>query len=318
MTLVESLERSDFPGRITLISMAPLFPALLLLHPVATIGWKNFSVHPSTVIGIVALGALYSWRARVHMRRAATEAPAQEREGPSIGQRTLFASGLLVLFLSLNGPLHDLSDSYLFAAHMVQHLLLTLVVPPLLILGTPGWMLRPALRARWVDRWARRVTGGRAAFLIFNVVLASWHLPPLYNLAMANHDVHIVEHLMFLVSATLMWWPLTSPLPELPRLAYPGQMLYCFLMTIPMTIVAFCISLADHLLYPAYAAAPRIWGITPLVDQAAGGLIMWVPGTLFFLVVLSIVFFKWVGADSDSAEGAQVNWQPSPHPTPNR
>jgi putative membrane protein len=182
----------------------------------------------------------------------------------------------------------------------------------MMILGTPGWMLRPALRFGWVNAWAHRVTSPKAAFVIFNVVLASWHLPPLYNLAMANHDVHIIEHLMFLVASVLMWWPLTSQMPELPRLSYPGQMLYCFLMTLPMSVVAFCIALADHLLYPAYAAAPRIWHIMPMTDQGAGGLIMWVPGTLFFLIVLSIVFFKWQAADSDDAEGAQVKWTPNP------
>ena len=282
------------------------FPALL--HPAAQIGWRNFSVHWSTVIGIAALWALYEWRLRVHRTRAVTP---EEGAGASRGQRTLFASGLLVMFLSLNGPLHDLSDYYLFSAHMVQHLALTLAVPPLLILGTPGWMLRPALRIPWVNGLARQVTGARTAFVIFNVVLAAWHLPPLYNLAMANHNVHIVEHLMFLVSATLMWWPLTSPLPELPRLAYPGQMLYCFLMTIPMSVVAFCIALADHLLYPAYGAAPRIWGITPMMDQSLGGLIMWVPGSLFFVIVISVVFFKWSAADSDDSAGAQVSWRPA-------
>jgi putative membrane protein len=292
--------------------MLRFVPFFALLHPAARIGWQYFSVHWSTVIGIAALWMLYEWRARVHRRGAQAQG---EPAGPTRGQRVLYVSGLLVMFLTLNGPLHDLSDYYLFSAHMVQHLSLTLVVPPLLVLGTPGWMLRPALKVPWVNRWAHRLTGARAAFMIFNVILAAWHLPPLYNLAMADHNVHVVEHLMFLVSATLMWWPLTSQLPELPRLAYPGQMLYCFLMTIPMSVVAFCITLADHLLYPAYAAVPRIWGITPMMDQAAGGLIMWVPGTLFFLVVLSAVFFKWVGADSDSAAGAQVNWTPAPSPT---
>lgn len=295
--------------------MLRFVPFLTLLHPAARIGWQYFSVHWSTVIGIAELWVLYEWRVKAHRR--AGSAPG-EPAGPTRGQRTLFVSGLLVMFLSLNGPLHDLSDYYLFSAHMVQHLALTLVIPPLLILGTPGWMLRPALQVRWVNRWAHRLTGGRAAFMLFNVVLAAWHLPPLYNWAMTNHGVHIVEHLMFLVTATLMWWPLTSQMPELPRLAYPGQMLYCFLMTIPMSIVAFCITLADHLLYPAYAAAPRMWGITPMVDQAAGGLIMWVPGTLFFLIVLSVVFFKWVGADSDSTAGAQVNWNPVSQPTLNQ
>src|SRR6185312_7707097 len=209
------------------------------------------------------------------------------------GQRTLFLSGLLVMFLSLNGPLHDLSDYYLFSAHMVQHLLITLVVPPLLILGTPGWMLRPALKTPWVNAVAHRVTGARTAFLVFSVVLAAWHLPPLYNLSMADHNIHIAEHLMFMVSATLMWWPLTSQLPELPRLAYPGQMLYCFLMTIPMSIISIYIAMADHLLYPAYAAAPRVWGITPMQDQLIGGLVMWIPGGIFFYGVMTVVFFKW-------------------------
>jgi putative membrane protein len=295
--------------------MRPFLPIPALLHPAARIGWQYFSVHWSTVIGIAALFALYEWRVRKH--RVPTATP-EELAGPTAGQRTLFVSGLLVLFLSLNGPLHDLSDYYLFSAHMVQHLALTLVVPPLLILGTPGWMLRPALRYPRVEAVARRITGPRTTFLIFNIVLAAWHVPPLYNLAMANHDVHVVEHLMFLVSATLMWWPITSPLPELPRLPYPGQMLYLFLMTIPMSIVAFCIALADHLLYPAYGAAPRIWGITPMKDQGLGGLIMWVPGSLFFGVVISFVFKRWAESQSDSEDGAQVSWRPAAAPTPNR
>ncbi len=292
--------------------MASFVPFPALLHPAAQIGWQYFSVHWSTVVGIGALWALYEWRVRVH---GATGVTPLEIVGPTRGQHMLFISGLLVMFLSLNGPLHDLSDYYLFSAHMVQHLLLTLVVPPFLILGTPGWMLRPALQIPWVNALAHRVTKPRAAFIIFNVVLAAWHLPPLYNLAMANHDVHIVEHLMFIASAVLMWWPLTSQMPELPRLAYPWQMFYCFIMTIPMSIVAFCIALADHLLYPAYSAVPRIWGITPMKDQALGGLIMWVPGSLFFGLVFSVIFFKWVEADSDAVAGAQVDWAPGrPNP----
>jgi putative membrane protein len=278
----------------------PTFP---LFHPAVPIGWDRFTVHWSTVLGIGSLWALYEWRARVHARRDATIRP-------TASQRTLFGGGLILMFLSLNGPLHDLSDYYLFSAHMVQHLVLTLWVPPLLIAGTPAWMLRPALEVRGVAAVARRVTDARVAFVIFNVVVAAWHLPPLYNTAMAWHPVHIVQHLMFLVSATLMWWPLVSPLPEVPRLAYPGQMLYCFLMSVPMSIVAIYIALADHVLYPAYSAAPRVWNITPLADQQAGGLIMWVPGGLFFYLVMTVVFFKWTTADADHSAGAQVNWRP--------
>ena len=277
------------------------FPALL--HPVAPV-WGGFTVHWSVWVGLGALWALYEWRARVHSGRD----PA---ERPSVKQRSLFLGGLLVMLLSLNGPLHDLSDYYLFSAHMVQHLLLTLWVPPLLIAGTPGWMLRPALRVRRVAAVARVVTNARFAFVIFNLVIIAWHLPPLYNSAMARHSLHIVQHLTFIVSATLMWWPLLSPLPELPRLAYPGQMLYCFLMSIPMSIVAIYIALADHVLYPAYSAAPRVWGILPRADQQIGGLIMWVPGGLFFYIVMTVVFFSWTTADADHSAGAQVNWRPA-------
>jgi putative membrane protein len=288
--------------------MIPLFPSLLLLHPAAQLGWRYFTVHWSTVVGLAALLALYEWRIRVHRSRAATP---QEVAGPTSLQHTAFVSGLMLIFLSLNGPLHDLSDYYLFSAHMVQHLMLTLWMPPLLIYGTPGWMLRPALQFGWVNAIARRVSTASAAFVIFNVVVAVWHLPPMYNTAMAYHPVHIVQHLMFMVSATLMWWPLMSPLPELPRLSYPGQVLYSFLMSIPMSIVAVCVAMAGDILYPAYSAAPRVWGITPMLDQQIGGLIMWIPGGLFFLLVATVVFFKWSAAGTDTRASAQINWKPA-------
>ncbi|MCX5767670.1 MAG: cytochrome c oxidase assembly protein [Gemmatimonadetes bacterium] len=275
----------------------------LLLHPAARLSWQDFSVHWSTVIGLAALQVLYEWRLRVHARGGAS---ADETAGPSVGRRASFTLGLLVMFVTLNGPLHDLSDYYLFSAHMVQHLILALMVPPLLLYGTPGWMLRPALDLPGVRTIATRVSGGRAAFAIFNLTMAFWHLPPMYNTAMTYHPVHIAQHLTMLISATIMWWPLLSPLPELPRLSFPGQMLYSFLMTIPMSVVAVYITMADHTLYPAYSAAPRIWGFTPLADQQLGGLIMWIPGGLFFVGVASFVFFKWSASGADSEKGAQV------------
>jgi putative membrane protein len=286
--------------------MLSTFPVLALLHTGATLSPSRFTVHPSTAIGIAALAALYYRRARVG-----------ERLGFQIGRNkyALFATAVATLFLSLNGWLHDLSDSYLFSAHMVQHLVLALVVAPLLIMATPGWMLRPALQSRAVAGVARWVSNPLRAYAIFNVVMCAWHLPPLYNLAMAHHSVHIVQHLMFLVAAVLMWWPILSPLPELPRLAYPMQMLYLFLMSIPMSIVAVYIAYADSVLYPVYATAPRIWGISPMQDQLIGGLIMWIPGGLFFFAVISVIFFRWQQRDGDeTVAGAQVMAEQLPAP----
>jgi putative membrane protein len=286
-------------------------PVALLLHPAARIAVSEFTVHWSTVLGLVGLGALYQWRARLAPGAVGGPKRADERAAPTsptTSQRACFLSGLALIFLSLNGWLHDLSDYYLFSAHMVQHLVLTLVAPPLLIMGTPGWMLRPALRWPGVARAARWVTTARGAFLVFNVVLVAWHLPPMYNLAMAHHPVHIAQHLCFMVAATLMWWPILSPLPELPRLPYPAQMLYLFLLSIPMSLVAVCIVYADRVLYPAYAAAPRLWGITPMQDQMIGALIMWIPGGFYFLAIISVVFFRWQREGEDSTEAAQVGW----------
>jgi putative membrane protein len=262
--------------------------------------WLKWSIHPSTVIGLAALGAIYLWRAR--------QAGAGEKVSGS--RKLLFFSSLFLIFASLNGPLHDLSDDYLFSAHMVQHLILTLAMPPLMIAGVPGWMLRPLLRNPVLGAIARKVTRPAWCFVIFNLAIMIWHLPVFYNAAMANHNIHIVEHLVFMAAAVLMWWPLTSQLPELPRLPYPGQVLYCFLMSLPMSVVAVYITLADHILYPAYSSAPRIFPLSPMEDQLLGGLIMWVPGGLIFVIIMSVVFFKWSASGEDNSAGAQVDWKP--------
>src|SRR6476661_8156048 len=118
---------------------------LALLHPFGQMSWLKWSIHPSTVIGLAVLGAIYLWRAR----------QARDGEAVSGARKISFFSALFLIFASLNGPLHDLSDDYLFSAHMVQHLILTLAMPPLMIAGTPGWMLRPALQFPAVSSVAR-------------------------------------------------------------------------------------------------------------------------------------------------------------------
>jgi putative membrane protein len=271
-----------------------------LLHPLTSFSWLQWSIHPSTVIGIAALGALYLWRAR--------QASADQKISPS--RKLSFFASLFVMFASLNGPIHDLSDTYLFSAHMVQHLLLTMLMPPLMIVGVPGWMLRPLIQRPVIGAIARRLTKPVVCFVVFNLTIALWHLPVFYNAAMDNHNIHILEHLMFMAAAVLMWWPLTSQLPELPRLSYPGQMLYSFLMTLPMSIVAVYITMADTILYPAYSAAPRISFLSPADDQMLGGLIMWVPGGVIFMIIMTVVFFRWAQRGEDDSASAQVDWKP--------
>jgi putative membrane protein len=272
-----------------------------LLHPFTQFSWLKWSVHPSTVIGLLVLAAIY-------IIRAAQAGPDQSLSGT---RKLSFFASLFVIFAALNGPIHDLSDNYLFSGHMVQHLLLTMLMPPLMLYGVPGWMLRPLLRNRVLQAIAMRITRPIACYLIFNIVIAGWHIPAMYNAAMESHDIHILEHLMFMAAAVLMWWPLASQLPELPRLAYPGQMLYSFLMTLPMSVVAVYIVMADTVLYPFYSSAPRIMKLSPMEDQLLGGLIMWVPGGLIFMIIMTVIFFKWASRGEDHAAAAQVDWKPT-------
>ncbi len=272
-----------------------------LLHPFTQFSWLKWSLHPSTVIGLLLLAAIY-------LIRAETGKPGEQVSG---WRKLSFFSALFVIFGSLNGPIHDLSDNYLFSGHMVQHLLLTMLMPPLMLAGVPGWMLRPLLRFAAIRAIATRITRPLACFLIFNTVIAGWHVPALYNAAMESHDIHILEHLMFMAAAVLMWWPLASQLPELPRLAYPGQMLYSFLMIIPMSVIAVYIVMADTILYPYYASAPRIMNLSPMEDQMLGGLIMWVPGGVIFMIIMTVVFFKWAARGEDDTASAQVDWKRS-------
>jgi cytochrome c oxidase assembly factor CtaG len=190
------------------------------------------SPHLSMLLGTAILGALYFWGIGPARRRWNLGPPARQVQVAS------FVTALVVLVVSLNGPIHDLSDYYLFLIHMLQHLLLTLLFPPLLIFGTPGWLIRPLVRPAWVRKVGRFLSHPVVAGGLFTFVVAAWHTTPLYDLMMRNHDIHIATHLMFIVTAVIMWWPVMSPIEEVPPLPLGARMLYIFLVSIPMQVVA--------------------------------------------------------------------------------
>jgi putative membrane protein len=216
-----------------------------------------------------------------------------------------FLTGAAVIFFALASPLDDLGDEYLFSAHMVQHVLLTLIAPPLLLLGTPGWLLRPLLRYPPAARAARLLTMPLIGFASFNAVFIIWHLPVLYEATLHSESVHIFEHLLFMATGVLNWWSVLSPLPELPRLSLPAQILYLFLDGLPMTALGALIVFSPAVLYPTYAAAPRITDLSALADQQVAGLIMWMPGGMIYLAALSIVFFNWLGREERAEQAGR-------------
>ncbi len=215
-----------------------------------------------------------------------------------------FLAGAAVIFLALASPLDDLGDEFLFSAHMIQHLLLALIAPLFLLLGTPAWLLRPVLRYPLVARGARVLTSPLTCFAVFNVVFMIWHLPVLYEATLHNESIHIFEHLLFIATGVLNWWPIASSMPELPSLPFPAQLLYLFLDGLPMTILGALVVFAPTVLYPTYAAAPHLVSWNALTDQQIAGLVMWMPGGMIYLAVLGVVFFDRLGRE-ERAEQAQ-------------
>lgn len=208
-------------------------------------------------------------------------------------QVILFLLGIAVILLALISPLDRLGDEYLFSAHMAQHMLLIQVMAPLLLLGTPGWLLRPLIARPAAARLARILTRPIAAYLLLNVVFLSWHLPALYDLALKDERIHIFQHLTFMVSSLIAWWPVLGPLPELISLSHPLKILYLFLQCLLITLLSALLVFSPKALYPYYEAAPRPFDISAHADQQLGGLLMWVPGSLLYLLAISILFFRW-------------------------
>jgi len=247
--------------------------------------------HPEVVGGVALLAAGYVALAR------------RVNPPPSTIARVAFAGALLAILVALNGPLHDLSEASLFSAHMVQHLLLTLVVPPLLLVGTPAPMLDTilarAVRFRAVGRLAHGLTRPVPALALYTVALVLWHLPRPFDAALRYHGLHVVEHLSFLTTATLAWWPVLARSAIVPPLHYGPQLLYLFAFGIPMTLVAAMVTAADEVLYPFYAKTSGLFDLTALADQRLGGLLMWVPAGLIPLAAFTAVFFRWAAAEGE-------------------
>ncbi len=258
--------------------------------------WTHWHPHPEVLIGLGLLKAAY----------LIGVGPLRERYGLSDQadprQTATFTAGVLVIFVALVSPLHVLSDQYLFSAHMLQHVLLTLVAPPLLILGTPDWLLRRFMRPDLVFRAARIATHPVPAFVTFNVVFSLWHTPALYNLSVTNHLVHVAEHLIFMATAALMWWPIASTMPELRRLSYPLQMVYLFLMSVAQLIVFAPITFSREPLYQWYIDAPQIWSMTTVADQQIGGIIMKIGGGAIFMTLLIVAFFRWFNSEEEKTK----------------
>lgn len=252
------------------------------------IGWAP---HPSVVIGSLALLLGYALAADVG------------RRSPACSSRFwLFAIGDLVLVLALISPLDTLGDSYLFSAHMLQHILLIQVVPPLLLLGLTAELVERALRRPALGRIERALGRPLLAWTLGIGTVWIWHLPALYDAALASESVHVLQHLCFLLTSTIFWWPVLTPQAD-RRLGLPASILYLVGASFSGSVLGILIAFAPAGLYAGYQhpldalgllqTIRHDWGIDAASDQQIGGLLMWIPGGIAYLVATIGIFGYW-------------------------
>lgn len=226
--------------------------------------------------------------------------------GPPVpaGKVAAFLAAMATVYLAEGTPVHELSEHFLFSVHMLQHVLITTVFPPLLLIGLPDWMVRPLFRTRAALAVGRVLFHPVPALLTFNVVYSLWHLPFFYDSALYNHYVHMLQHALLVPTAILMWWPLLSPLPELGRLHEGLQIVYIFLVSVAQLAVFGVVTFAEDVLYAKYANAPRVWGIAAHVDQQLAGIVMKLSGAAVFTLLLGLVFARWAAREEAASAAA--------------
>ena len=250
----------------------------------------DWSWDPSVIGGVALLALAYGlipWR-------PSDGSPRDRRL-----RRLCFIGAELVLLLALVSPLDSLADQRSLLAHMIQHLLLLLVVPTLYLESLPDSFFQRLSHPRSdavsgkIVAFARPIATPGVTFCVATGVLWFWHAPSLYEAALRSETIHALEHLSFLVSATLFWGPVLrpethpAPLPELL------QIVYLFAAAVSSTLLSALITFSSTVLYPSYLGVTPWLGLSPLDDQQAGGVLMWVVMGLWAFAVAAIVFIRW-------------------------
>jgi cytochrome c oxidase assembly factor CtaG len=259
------------------------------------------------VIGVFALIGLYLiWTGSRN-----SDGSGRAINPVSRSQRALFLAGALTILVALGPPLDDWSDHFLLSAHMAQHLLLMMLAIPLLIAGTPAWLVSKLINRGPLRSILHLITRPIPGFAIGNLVIVVWHMPFAYNGILHHLPVHIAAHLSFMAAAVLLWWPILSRSPELPGLPALPSCLYLFACTIPGGIVGAFITFAGPGLYDVYASAPRIWGIGVETDQQLAGLTMWVLTGTIYLGWMTVIFLRWAAAEERADRAANPTASPA-------
>ncbi|MEM7140203.1 MAG: cytochrome c oxidase assembly protein [Actinomycetota bacterium] len=215
----------------------------------------------------------------------------------TVSQKRYFVAGVILLWIAADYPMHDIADQYLYSVHMLQHLLIAFIVPPLLLLAMPEWLARLlVLDGGVTSKILRVLTKPVVAGVIFNALQVLTHWGAVVNLSAESGPFHYGVHLAVFFSALLMWFPILGPLKEV-HLSEPAKLIYLFLMSIVPTVPAGWLTFAEGVVYDAYDNDVNLWGIDPTNDQQMAGAIMKVIGGFYLWTLIGIRFFTHVCAD---------------------
>ncbi|TMF40894.1 MAG: cytochrome c oxidase assembly protein [Chloroflexi bacterium] len=246
---------------------------------------------PSVYVGLVVLFFGHAWLAR-----GAADA---ERK------HTLYLlAGLFTVWLALETPIDTISDYYLDSVHMLQHVLLAFVAPPLMLLGLSPAMAGSLLRVPGL----RAITEPIPAQLIAAVVMIAWHIPTLYDATLANESLHILEHVMFIGSGLVLYWPIVQATSAHARweMSAGAKLVYMLLATLPQDGVALVLIFSRVPFYDFYTHAPRLLeGFTALIDQTIAGAVLMIFGKVTLGIAAGVVFFRWFGAEHRADRGIE-------------
>ena len=241
---------------------------------------------PGVLAPIAILTVAYVWRFRTARREAGGR-------GAGPPQAAAFAVALLALLAALVSPLDGLGENYLFSAHMLQHVLLGDVAPLFLLLALSRVIMRPATRRlvsveRAHGPFAHPATG----LFEWLVLMYLWHVPALYDAALEHPVVHLVEHASFFAAGVAVWWPLIQPVPMRRRMTGLWPVAYVGAAKFGLAALGLYLTWSSSVVYPYYEHVPRIWGLSALEDQNAGGALMMVEQSLTFVIVLVTLFVQ--------------------------
>jgi putative membrane protein len=253
----------------------------------------SWPLDPTVYVGLAALFLGHAWLGR--------------RVDDAEPKHTLyFGLGLLTLWVALETPIDTISDHYLDSIHMLQHVLLGFVAPPLMLLGLSPRMAGQVAGAPFV----RAVTEPVPAQIIAAGVMIGWHLPALYDATLYSEALHVVEHLTFIAAGLVLYWPILEATSAQARwqLSPPLKLLYILAASLPQDGVALVLLFSRVPLYEFYAQVPRLVGsLTPLIDQTLAGAVLMILGKATMSIAALSVFFRWFGSEH-ADDRTRVRW----------